>query len=87
MNDSDFYNQLRNMQRNESGRDPVRGCLWWMIKTAAWLVLWFVVSSLTVVSCVGAYMGSNKLASLFGIVIAIMFVLSHFLWMGLKNKR
>ena len=88
MSDHDFYSALRAMSQAEVGRgDPVRTFLWWIVKTIAWLVLWFVVTGITIVSCIGAYAGSSGLAALFGIVIAIVFVLSHFMWMGKPGRR
>jgi len=86
MTDHSFFAALAAMQQAESRRDPVRSFLWWIVKTIAWLVLWVVVTGLTVVSCIGAWAGSTKVASLFGIVIIIMFVLSHFIWMGKPGR-
>lgn len=86
MTDHGLFAVLAAMQQAESRRDPVRSFLWWIVKTIAWLALWVVITGLTLVSCIGAWAGSPKLASLFGIVIAIVFVLSHFLWMG-KPRR
>lgn len=86
--DSNLFNNLREIHYTETRTfDPVRSFVWWLIKTAAWIGLGLLIAGITLVSCFGALSGEPRLFSLFGIVVIILFVLSHFMWMGKSKNR
>ena len=87
MKDSSFLDNMRTLHRSEigGGGDPIRRFLWWLIKTLMWAAGALVIAGLTIISIIGAYAHNAKMASMFGVVILIIFVMSHFVWMGKKD--
>jgi hypothetical protein len=77
----DFAESLRIIHKSEGGHvhnsDPVRGFLWWGIKFIAWVSLALLVGAVTIVAMF--------YPPVFIVVILIVFIMSHFMWMGKKN--